>query len=870
MKTKQAIEKSGRELSPLESLTTASLSRRDLLSKAGQGALSLGLLALLGGGQAFAAPRTRLERMLPGAREIGAHVLEAPGAGSLRLGALNIPTPTVNLPMWGDVIKFNQPQYYETITTGDIDGDGQDELLVRGPGGVLIQKFDAAAGQWIPLGPDGPPWGDSYSLGTTLWQFPQYYSTIRCADVNGDGKDEILARSKEGLIAYTYDTNVNSATYQQFVELTPVLSNWADANQWYLAEYYETIRFGNADGSGKKMAVGRNTFGVQTWQLNADNSAWTHLTDGSPDWSDNPASSSDGKTAWNLPQYYETIQFADVDGDGQEELLGRSASGLEVWKWVNNTWTYQATLTLFSDDNGWNVPDYYSTLRCADIDGDGAKEILSRYDEGVLVLKYDGATKTATRLIDGPPLSDDGGWNNPAYYSTIRYGDIDGDGAEEMIVKDGNGIETWKYFPNFLGLAGPMWVQLAGNNPTGQPAWNDAGDTADANGAKWNQVEYYSTIQFAHVFPDRRTGPVFLNPNNQPTHDSQNNPRFGPYAALIGRDKYGVQTWRYQQKDNNYRENGGAWSRASAPFPDFTSANADPDYVAGYNYLTAYWGLAAGTGPIRWHYNDAEQSNFATWYNIFYKLQPGNSHQTPLTPDLAQPATVKDPAKWTALCWQLYWELRHAQKVQEWYGTHVHNLLADKATQDNATLTAVGGDLSLPASGGNTFALNLLEIVANGAWAVLGISEFDSNLSSSVGGIIATAAAAALDVETDGGQSFQGTYENLLKTVNDIHINEMTANGQIQLAVLGGSKKDTNNNYYYIPGDVGLLTAMGDAIESGAWSWPVDQNGNDDNTQFKQAGQSLQAIAYWQALLPASGWLLAQDVQFRPRPRLPL
>lgn len=31
--------------------------------------------------------------------------------------------------------------------------------------------------------------------------------------------------------------------------------------------------------------------------------------------------------SWNLPQYYSTLSFADIDADGKSELCGRSSIG---------------------------------------------------------------------------------------------------------------------------------------------------------------------------------------------------------------------------------------------------------------------------------------------------------------------------------------------------------------------------------------------------------------------------------------------------------------------------------------------------------------------------------------------------------------
>lgn len=59
-------------------------------------------------------------------------------------------------PAWSDFSGWDQPRYYATIQLADIDGDGRAELLGRGPGGILVNHFDTATQAWIAWRP-GPP-----------------------------------------------------------------------------------------------------------------------------------------------------------------------------------------------------------------------------------------------------------------------------------------------------------------------------------------------------------------------------------------------------------------------------------------------------------------------------------------------------------------------------------------------------------------------------------------------------------------------------------------------------------------------------------------------------------------------------------------
>ena len=93
----------------------------------------------------------------------------------------------------------------------------------------------------------------------------------------------------------------------------------------------------------------------------------------------------------NRPQYYQTIQFADVTGQGQEYLLARSAAGLQTWRWDASTDTFEAagpTLTTLSDSADWSGPQYYSTIQTADIAGTGQRFLLARGTAGLFTFQW--------------------------------------------------------------------------------------------------------------------------------------------------------------------------------------------------------------------------------------------------------------------------------------------------------------------------------------------------------------------------------------------------------------------------------------------------------------------------------------------------
>ena len=79
---------------------------------------------------------------------------------------------------------------------------------------------------------------------------------------------------------------------------------------------------------------------------------------------------------------------------------------------------------LWSDAEGWGKPEYFSTIRLADLDGDGRAELVGRGPEGIIVRQFGPASRTWLPGRVSLPLSDAAGWNRPERYASIRLADI--------------------------------------------------------------------------------------------------------------------------------------------------------------------------------------------------------------------------------------------------------------------------------------------------------------------------------------------------------------------------------------------------------------------------------------------------------------
>ena len=117
-----------------------------------------------------------------------------------------------------------------------------------------------------------------------------------------------------------------------------------------------------------------------------------------PPWSDG--------AGWTDPSRYKTILTADLDGDGQDELLGRTPEGLEIWRLQLDTgacagpgtgcgrWERVTTNTDFSDANGFGDALTASTIHAARLYGKPGAQVFAWSKDGVKVWEYDAGAKT--------------------------------------------------------------------------------------------------------------------------------------------------------------------------------------------------------------------------------------------------------------------------------------------------------------------------------------------------------------------------------------------------------------------------------------------------------------------------------------------
>ena len=176
-----------------------------------------------------------------------------------------------------------------------------------------------------------------------------------------------------------------------------------------------------------------------------------------------------GDCLGSSPAYYESLRVAPVFGRNNYNLIARTADGLRL-RWTDGRIFYDGnTLGALRGAASALKPGQWGSLRTGNVDGLGGSEVLWLDGTALQAWSWTPAQGGWTQLQPSTPLKLTGDWlAKPEYYSTIRTGDVDGDGRDEVIARGPFGIRSWFY--NRRGTGG--WERYL---PDGYPAWPSAG-----------------------------------------------------------------------------------------------------------------------------------------------------------------------------------------------------------------------------------------------------------------------------------------------------------------------------------------------------------------------------------------------------------
>ncbi|UOE33022.1 FG-GAP-like repeat-containing protein [Hymenobacter monticola] len=398
---------------------------------------------------------------------LGKYVNDGTGAFTSGIGlAITIPTSGI---AYGTV---NNPQL------GDVDGDGDLDLLVIGSAGVVAV---------FPNGGDasGSNTGVFTDASARLATLPGTNAgRIVLGDVDGDGDLDLIVP-----VGNTVAVRLNGgdATGSN-------AGTFANGSDVALAAAAGSAQLGDVDGDGDLdliVPVG-NTVAVR---LNGSDATGSN------------AGTFAGGSDVALAAAAGSAQLGDVDGDGDLDLVAATSNAVAVF--LNGADATGRNSGVFTNGSTVSVSSAPGGVALSDMDGDGDLDLVAANGSAVAVLLNGGdATGSSTGVFVGSSNVTAG--NNP---TVLLLGDIDGDGDMDMMTTGvGSRAQILQNSPppaptagSLMPASGPVGtsVVITGTNFT-------AGMTVMFNGTAATFVLNSATQLTAVVPAGATSGPVSI------------------------------------------------------------------------------------------------------------------------------------------------------------------------------------------------------------------------------------------------------------------------------------------------------------------------------------------------------------------------
>lgn len=238
------------------------------------------------------------------------------------------------------------------------------------------------------------------------------YGAIAVADLDGNGKKEIIKAYNQGIYIWNSDG-----------------SNYKGSNPYYEKpndgyNFKSSVIVCDLDGDGKKeiLTSALKSTGAEgkIYAIRADTITSQRLMYG---WGTN-ANTIPYDNAWHSQE----VSVGDLNNDGNLEVVAMSQYLVKIW---DNAGNLIRTIQVNSD-----IPVGKVTPILADVDNNhnDVEIIIGNGSKGTYAFKYDGSP------VIGFPLTASGG-----YTTTLSVADVDNDGKNEIIGSGGNGkVSVWK------------------------------------------------------------------------------------------------------------------------------------------------------------------------------------------------------------------------------------------------------------------------------------------------------------------------------------------------------------------------------------------------------------------------------------------
>lgn len=319
--------------------------------------------------------------LVVGRSSCGIRIVKAGAGGSELMNDCDIP--------FSDAEGWDQHRYYSTIQVTVVRGELY--ILGRGKCGMYIYRL---VGKTVELmNKCEIPFSDD-----TEWGDQPYYSTIHTAIAND--RLFVAGRGMCGVVIYKLD-------YKSVMKVSECGVALADREGWLYRRFYAT--FDTAVSADEVYVIARSFYGMLIYKTIAGN-RMKMVSDAEIKFSD--------AYGWGSSQYFDTI--ISIEDSYGIFVLGRDSCGMRIFKLIgSDIFTVNECDIKFSDENGWGMKKYYSTIGATVVKNE--LYIYGRGACGMYVYKFAPGSGNATELSSCKiAFSDENGWDEEKYYSSIH------------------------------------------------------------------------------------------------------------------------------------------------------------------------------------------------------------------------------------------------------------------------------------------------------------------------------------------------------------------------------------------------------------------------------------------------------------------
>jgi hypothetical protein len=224
---------------------------------------------------------------------------------------------------WNSAATYGLDANWSVAGAGDFNGDGRADVLLRYTNGTTIDWLGQADGTFIS------------NHANTTYALPTAWHVAGTSDFNGDGKDDLLLRNDDGTITEWLGQANGSFT-------------WNSAATYGLSNSWHVVGVGDFDGDGRADVALRYDNGtVIDWLGQADGTFF----------------SNHANATYALDPSWQVGAVGDFNGDARDDLLLRNANGT-ITEWLgatNGSFSWNSS-AIYGLDNVWHVkptPDIF-------------------------------------------------------------------------------------------------------------------------------------------------------------------------------------------------------------------------------------------------------------------------------------------------------------------------------------------------------------------------------------------------------------------------------------------------------------------------------------------------------------------------------